>query len=100
MLTNIYSTTGKMLQLELHQPVKWLHHRQSLKRIHLTIFFSVSAGIAKNMVDFDSRKTPRRKHQNQPAPGKGMLKFCIPNRDEVGKMQILTIKETEQRRWN
>lgn len=63
-------------------------------------FFSlVSAGIAKNMVDFDFRKPPRRKLQNQPAPGKGMFKFCITN-GEVGKMKILPIKETEQRRGN
>lgn len=26
-ISYIYSTAGKMLKLELHQPVKWLHHR-------------------------------------------------------------------------
>lgn len=37
-ISYIYSTAGKMLKLELHQQVKWLHHTQSLKMIHLTIF--------------------------------------------------------------
>lgn len=89
-----------MLKLELYQPVKWLYLRQILKTVHLTIFSLISADVAKDMVGLDSMKPPRRKLQNQPAPGKGMLKFCISNRGEVGEVKILTIKETEQRRGN
>lgn len=89
-----------MLKLELHQPVKWLRHRQSLQMVHLTIFSLISAGVAKDMVDLDSRKPPRRDLQNQPAPGKGVLKFCISHGGEVGEVEILTIKETEQRGGN
>lgn len=68
--------------------------------VHLTIFSLISADVVKDMGGLDSRKRPRRNLQNQPAPGKGALKFCISNRGEVGEAKILTIKETEQRRGN
>lgn len=89
-----------MLKLELHKPVKWLRHGQSLKMVHLTIFSLIGAGLVKDTVGLDSRKPPKRNLQNQPAPGKGVLKFCISNRGEVGEVKIITIRETEQREGN
>lgn len=65
---------------------------------NLTIFSLISAGVAKDMVDLDSRKPPRRNLQNQPAPGKGALKFCISNRGEVGEVKILTIKRNQAKK--
>lgn len=67
----IYSTTGKMLKLEMHQPVKWLRHGQSLKNGSPNNFFPYWCWSCQRYSRFGLQEAPRKEPAELASPWEG-----------------------------